>query len=142
MDPGSIAMKGTLSLFVRSDNAKPKRVFRALVLKTLLLAVAVWSVALIQSCASTAVKGTPVKDLSPITGGVGVKKIPKSTKIEELAMMAKVKGNKVFLEIDGIAEYRVGPLDVLEISSHVGSEVSRINVTVDNRGRILSLIHI
>lgn len=123
-------------MFVRSDNTKPKRVFRALVLKTLLLALAVWSVALIQSCASTAVKGTPVKDFSPITAGVGVKKIPKSTKIEELAMMAKVKGNKVFLEIDGIAEYRVGPLDVLEISSHVGSEVSRTNVTVDNRGRI------
>jgi len=135
-------MKGTLSFDGRSnntkekENAKPKVAFRTFFLKTFLLVLAVSSGVLVQSCASTAVKGTPVKDLGPITAGVRFKKIPEKAKIEELAMMSKVKGNKVFQEIDGIAEYLVGPLDVLEISSHVGSEVSTTNVSVDNRGRI------
>ncbi|MFH1623920.1 MAG: polysaccharide biosynthesis/export family protein [Pseudomonadota bacterium] len=135
-------MKGTLSFDVRSNNtkekgnAKPKVIFRTFFFKTFLLVLAVSSGVLVQSCASTAVKGIPVKDLGPITAGVRVKKIPEKAKIEELAAMSKMKANKVFLEIDSIPEYRIGPLDLLEISSHVGSEVSTTAVRVNNRGKI------
>ncbi|MBK5100263.1 MAG: polysaccharide biosynthesis/export family protein [Desulfobacteraceae bacterium] len=125
MDKAKEKEKSKLGAFVRTSP-----------MKTFALVLAVLSGLLTQSCASTAVKGTPVKELGPITAGVRVKKIPEKARIEELAVMSKVKGNRVFQEIDGIAEYRIGPLDLLEISSHVGSEVSTTNVRVDNRGRI------
>jgi polysaccharide export outer membrane protein len=50
--------------------------------------------------------------------------------------MSRVRENASFAEIDGIAEYRVGPTDVLEISSHFGDKVTTTTVTVDGRGRI------
>ena len=51
-------------------------------------------------------------------------------------MMSDVKENATFLEIGGVPEYRVGPMDVLEISSLVGEKVSTTTITVDARGRI------
>ncbi len=50
--------------------------------------------------------------------------------------MSKVKKNNVFAETGGMAEYRIGPLDVLEINSHVGDKVRRTTVTVNSRGKI------
>lgn len=142
MDSGFIVMKCTLSLETGLDKAKKKKgsklcaFVRTSPMKTLVLVLAVLSGLLAHACASTAVKGTPVKEIDPITDGIRVKKIPEKTKIEELTMMSKVNRNKVFQEIDGIPEYRIGSLDLLEISSHVGSEVSTTKVRVDNRGRI------
>jgi polysaccharide export outer membrane protein len=92
---------------------------------------------MIQSCySSTAIKGTPVKELV-ITGDKTVtRNIPTQEDREEIVRMSRAKSNKVFKEISGIPEYRIGPLDVLEITSHVGDKKTTVNVTVNNRGKI------
>ncbi len=91
----------------------------------------------LSSCyASTAVKGTPVKDLAPTEREANARKILKETKKEELRAMSRVKKNRVFQEIRGIPEYRIGPGDVLEINSRVGDKVTTATVTVDSRGMI------
>jgi protein involved in polysaccharide export with SLBB domain len=91
---------------------------------------------------NTAVEGTPVKDL------VANNMIPdKERKIarrgvrtkgdtEEIRRMSEVTENRVFKEINGFPEYRIGPLDTLEIQSHVGEDVSTRTVTVNSRGNI------
>ncbi|NIR16306.1 MAG: hypothetical protein GWN86_21230, partial [Desulfobacterales bacterium] len=50
--------------------------------------------------------------------------------------MSRVKENRVFAETAGMPEYRIGPLDVLEINSHIGDKVRTTTVTVNSRGRI------
>lgn len=50
--------------------------------------------------------------------------------------MSEIKENKVFAETAGIPEYRIGPLDVLEINSHIGEKVRTTTVTVNSRGKI------
>jgi polysaccharide export outer membrane protein len=92
---------------------------------------------MIQSCYSTAaIKGTPVTEFAPGKDEVMATREQVEAQRQEIEMMSKVKENKVFVEIDGIPEYRIGPLDVLEISSRVGEEVTHYPVTVDTRGRI------
>jgi protein involved in polysaccharide export with SLBB domain len=77
-----------------------------------------------------------VNDIS-VSGGKGTIKQPVSGEEKDIiAPMSKSKGNKSFIEISGVPEYRIGPLDVLEIVSHIGEKSNTINVTVDNRGRI------
>ena len=101
------------------------------------VAALMWVFFTVLSCSSTAVKGIPVGDLPGL-------KAEKRWRIgaaseeekQEIARLSRVKQNKVFMEIEGIAEYRVGPLDVLEISSHVGDKVSTTTVKVNSRGRI------
>lgn len=92
---------------------------------------------LIQSCySSVAVKGIPVSDLPPSKRGGLSWKVIKEREIEELAKMSAVKENKVFVETDGVPEYRIGSHDVLIISSRVGDKAEETTVIVDSMGRI------
>ena len=92
---------------------------------------------IIQSCYSTtAIKGTPVKDMVLAGDQRVIRKIPTKEEKEEVARISRVKENKVFITISGIPEYRIGPLDILEINSRMGDKVSTATAKVDNRGRI------
>jgi len=83
-----------------------------------------------------AVKGTPVKELAPSKEDMVKKSLQRKKERESLARMRRVTENKVFREIDGVSEYRIGPLDVLEISSRVGDKVTTTTVTVNTRGKV------
>ena len=92
---------------------------------------------IIQSCySSTAIKGIPVKDLVLAKDKRVIRKIVTKQEREEVAKISKVKENKAFTEVSGIPEYRIGPLDILEINSHVGDKMVTATARVDNRGRI------
>jgi polysaccharide export outer membrane protein len=80
--------------------------------------------------------GTPVKELSFTEGkGVGLEDSTAVSR-EYIAGLSRVKENKVFREIAGVSEYRIGPLDVLEVNSYIGDKMSTTSVTVNNRGMI------
>lgn len=105
--------------------------------RTILLVFALLSALILQSCySSTAIKGTPVTSLAPTTDELAANEELREKKRQEIAVMSRVKENKVFLETDGVAEYRIGPLDVLEISQRVGDKVIPTTVTVSNAGKI------
>ena len=92
---------------------------------------------MMQACySSTAVKGTPVKDLAEVRDQKIAKAISTQKDKEAVAKMTEAKENQVFKEISGIPEYIIGPLDVLEITSHIGEKRSIEIITVNNRGRI------
>jgi polysaccharide export outer membrane protein len=92
---------------------------------------------LFPSCtSSTAVMGIPVKELTLGEEKREAKKITSRENREELVRLSHVKKNKVFTEVDGISEYRIGPLDVVEINSYQGDKMSQTTLTVNNRGRI------
>jgi polysaccharide export outer membrane protein len=92
---------------------------------------------MVQSCYSTtAIKGTPVKELVVAGDQTVTRRMPTQEEKEEIARMSTVKSNKVFEEISGISEYRIGPLDVLEITSHFGDKKTTVTITVNNRGKI------
>ena len=80
--------------------------------------------------------GTPVKELALGEEKREVQRITSRENREELVRLSHVTKNKVFAEVDGISEYRIGPLDVLEINSYLGDKVSNTTLTVNNRGRI------
>lgn len=89
------------------------------------------------SCSSsTAVMGTPVKELSLTEGRSVGKEVASQGSRDEVARLSHVKENEVFREIAGVSEYRIGPLDELEINSYIGDKVSTMSVTVNNRGTI------
>jgi protein involved in polysaccharide export with SLBB domain len=89
------------------------------------------------SCSSsTAVKGTPVNDPALTREIRGPAPGAREEKREALSKMSRVRENASFAEFEGVAEYRVGPTDVLEINSHLGDKVTSTTVTVDGRGRI------
>jgi polysaccharide export outer membrane protein len=80
--------------------------------------------------------GTPVKELNLTEGkGVGPEVVSRGSR-EEVARLSRVKENEVFREIEGVSEYRIGPLDVLEINSYTGDKMSTMSVTVNSRGMI------
>jgi len=56
--------------------------------------------------------------------------------MEAVTRLSRVKENEVFREIAGVSEYRIGPLDVLEINSYIGDKMSTTTVTVNSRGAI------
>jgi polysaccharide export outer membrane protein len=85
---------------------------------------------------TTAIKGIPVKDVDLKPEQRAIRRIPTKRQREEIAELSRIKRNGVFAEISGIAEYRIGSLDVLEINSHVGEKVISTTVTVNSRGRI------
>ncbi|MBN1833533.1 MAG: polysaccharide biosynthesis/export family protein [Deltaproteobacteria bacterium] len=92
---------------------------------------------LISSCSSsTAVKGTPVKELKLTEGKRIVAEVVSQEDREAVARLSQVKENAVFKEIRGVSEYRVGPLDVLEINSYIGDKMNTTSVTVNSRGAI------
>ncbi|MBW1997409.1 MAG: polysaccharide biosynthesis/export family protein [Deltaproteobacteria bacterium] len=83
------------------------------------------------------VKGVPVKELvEERKVKVSRKEIMTKEKRKRLLEMSKVKENKVFTEVSGVPEYRIGPKDVLEIKSHIGDRVETTRVTVNSLGRI------
>lgn len=88
------------------------------------------------ACGTTAVKGTPVKELVATKPELAEMKKMKEEEKLELAKMSKVTENSVFDTIDGISEYRIGPLDVLEINSRVGEKTATTLVTVNGLGKI------
>ena len=91
----------------------------------------------LQSCYSTtAVKGIPVKDLPVSEDSRTMKQRISEEEKDLIASMSKTKENRSFIEVSGIPEYRIGPLDVLEIISHIGEKSDSADITVDNRGRI------
>ena len=92
---------------------------------------------LLPACySSTAVKGTPVKELALAEDQRVLARMPSLEDKDQIREMSRIKENKVFAEIAGMPEYRIGPLDVLEINSHIGDKVRRTTVTVNSRGRI------
>ncbi len=106
-------------------------------LQSFVLLLAMLTALTLQACySSVAVKGTPVKDVAPTMAQLKARKAVDKEKKETLARLSSIKENKVFKEIEGVPEYRVGPLDVLEISSHVGDKVNTETVTVNSRGKI------
>jgi len=91
----------------------------------------------IASCSSsTAIKGTPVKELNLAKGERVVAEVSSEGNREAIARLSRVKENEVFREIAGVSEYRIGPLDVLEINSYIGDKMSTMTVTVNSRGAI------
>ena len=91
----------------------------------------------ISSCSSsTAVMGTPVKELNLTESKSVVSEVVRQGNREALARLSSVKENEVFREIGGVPEYRIGPLDVLEINSYIGDKMTTTSVTVNNRGTI------
>jgi len=92
---------------------------------------------MVQSCYSTtAIKGIPVKELVVARDQTVTRRMPTEEEKEEIAGMSRVKSNKVFTVISGIPEYRIGPIDVLEIVYHVGDKKTIKTTTVNSRGRI------
>jgi protein involved in polysaccharide export with SLBB domain len=99
--------------------------------------LAVLSLLVIPSCYSShAVMGTPVKDL--ILAGDQKVDTNGVTKTDRgaLTRMGSVKENRTFTEIEGIPEYRIGPLDVLKITTYIGDKATVTEVTVNSRGKI------
>jgi polysaccharide export outer membrane protein len=92
---------------------------------------------LLPACySSTAVRGTPVKDLALSEDQRMQARLPNLEDKDLVRGLSSVKENKVFAETAGMPEYRIGPLDVLVINSHIGDRVSSTTVTVNSRGRI------
>ncbi len=90
----------------------------------------------LQSCSSTAVQGTPVKAMVMARDPKVFGELPTQRKREVVAEMSRVSENKVFKEVSGVPEYRIGPLDVLTIDSRVGEKTTTTEVPVNSRGRI------
>ena len=105
-------------------------------IKTLIAICFLLMALMIMSCGTTAVKGTPVKDLVATKPELAKMKKTKEVQKLELAKMSKVTENSVFETIDGIPQYRIGPLDVLEINSRVGEKSAITLVTVNGLGKI------
>ncbi len=92
---------------------------------------------LLPACySSTAVRGTPVKDLALSEDQRVLARLPSLEDKDLIKEMSEIKENKVFAETAGIPEYRIGPLDVLVINSHIGEKVRTTTVTVNSRGKI------
>lgn len=107
-----------------------------LFIKTLIAICLLLMALMILACGTTAVKGTPVKELVATKPELAEMKEKKEAEKLELAKMSKVTENSVFETIDGIPEYRIGPLDVLEINSRVGEKTVTTLVTVNGLGKI------
>jgi len=91
----------------------------------------------LSSCSqNTAILGTPVNQIQLPTEARAEKAVQTEGTREELAKMSVVSANGAFEEIAGIAEYRIGIHDVLDISSFNGDKVKITTVSVDGRGRI------
>ena len=90
-----------------------------------------------QACfSSVAVKGMPVEDMAIVKKEEKMRRMLTEKDRKELAAMSRVKENKVFKEVSGFPEYRIGPLDVIQINSRVGEKVKTATVTVNSLGRL------
>ena len=93
-------------------------------------------VALSSCYSSTAVKGTPIRELPP--GSIQSNSVTIMTPEQkvQIGQMSGVTENTVFTEAEGLPEYRIGPQDVLEINSLVGDKRTTTTLTVNSRGTI------
>jgi protein involved in polysaccharide export with SLBB domain len=84
-----------------------------------------------------AIEGAPVAELVK-EGNLAVMRpeVMTKEKKEDVKRMTKVTENQVFSEISGRPEYRIGPLDVIEIISHIGEKANTATVTVNSQGKI------
>ncbi len=85
-------------------------------------------------CTGT-IRGTPVKELHHLTLPGEAPPLSVTMK-EELARMSLVRENSVFTEKRDYPEYKVGPFDILEITSRIGSEHKTDTVMVRSDGTI------
>jgi protein involved in polysaccharide export with SLBB domain len=84
-----------------------------------------------------AIEGAPVSELVKEGNFEVVRpELMSKEKKEEVKRMTKVTENRVFSEISGRPEYRIGPLDVVEIISHIGEKANTATVTVNSQGNI------
>ncbi len=107
-----------------------------LFIKTLIATCLLLMAIIIMSCGTMAVKGTPVSELVATKPELAEMKKAKETLKLALAKMSRVTKNSVFETIDGNPQYRIGPLDILEINSRVGEAVTKTTVTVNGLGKI------
>jgi polysaccharide export outer membrane protein len=101
-----------------------------------LFLVLVFLLSLSSCSSSTAIQGTPVNQVATLQDRVEVTRLQTDQNLEALARMSQVKENTVFETVTGIAEYRIGAGDILEISSYTGDKVATTTATVDSRGRV------
>ncbi|WP_028587954.1 polysaccharide biosynthesis/export family protein [Desulfocurvus vexinensis] len=100
------------------------------------LAALAWAL-LAAGCGGTlAAKGTPVAEVQSLHVERRALAERSQAEREELERMSAATQNSVFKTVDGLPEYRIGPLDVLEIASRFGEEVRVAEVVVNNRGLI------
>jgi polysaccharide export outer membrane protein len=93
--------------------------------------------ALLGGCgATTAATGVPVAEVESLRVERRARAERSLAEREELERMSFATENSVFKTVDGLPEYRVGPLDVLAISARFGEEVRASEVVVNNRGLI------
>ena len=90
----------------------------------------------LSSCSSTAIQGRPVKGMVMARDPKVFGETPTQRKREVVAEMSQVNENKVFKEVSGVPEYRIGPKDVLTIDSRVGEKMTSTEVPVNSRGMI------
>jgi protein involved in polysaccharide export with SLBB domain len=91
----------------------------------------------LSSCSqNTAILGTPVDKIQLPVEARAERPVQTEGTREDLAKMSVVSENGAFQEIAGIAEYRIGIHDILDISSFNGDKVKTTTVSVDGRGRI------
>jgi len=98
------------------------------------LCILVLCMSLSNGC-TEAIQGIPVKDIQPaVSSGELPFRTPAMKK--ELVQMSRVTENAVFTEKRGYPEYKIGALDILEITSRVGSEYKTDTVMVRSDGTI------
>lgn len=120
-----LSLKKYKSVYLLRDGYKPISIFAILV-----------PLLLLQACYSnTAVEGVPVPELIEAEDPRVVEK-EILVRTDKLSNLVSVEDYKTFKEIEGIPEYRIGPLDVLQINSHIGEEITSTEVIVNNRGKI------
>jgi protein involved in polysaccharide export with SLBB domain len=81
------------------------------------------------------IQGTHVENLPHLALPKEVPSVSLTTK-EELARMSKVRENAAFTEKRGYPEYKVGPSDILQITSRIGSEHKTDTVMVRSDGTV------
>jgi polysaccharide export outer membrane protein len=92
---------------------------------------------LLSACySSTAIRGIPVKEVPEANESDDINMMPAEKLRAENALLSGVTENDSFTEAAGVPEYRLGPLDVIEIQSHVGDKITSTPVTVNGLGKI------
>ena len=98
------------------------------------LCILVLCMGLSNSC-TRAIQGIPVTSIQPV---VSSRELPSRTPAikKELARISSVTENSVFTEKRGYPEYKIGALDILEVTSRIGSECKVDTVLVRSDGTI------
>ncbi len=133
-DKKGIAMQNTHHLFMKINPYRFLKDYHTILLP---VSIAFLSLLPLPACySSTAVQGTPVKDLVIARDQRVIKRAQTQEEIDEITRMSRARENRVFTEQSGVPEYRIGPLDVLEINSHNANQVSTMLITVNNKGKV------